>query len=163
MEKHTLHTKNTTSSTVTQCSFQSRIFEIMWAIRRASNQFRNKGSPSRSGRVFRGKTEFAGCCSETSNAAIIAPHETIFDGLLPCMKYYSQSSGFQSRTGESELFSSQVDANGNGEDLEDGFSELETPQDSVEEAASVDESDDGSGSGSELSEDETERIGHTWF
>ncbi|XP_042046758.1 pentatricopeptide repeat-containing protein At1g80270, mitochondrial-like [Salvia splendens] len=130
----------------------------MWAIRRASNQFRNKGSPSRSGRIFRGKTEFAGCCSETSNAAIIAPRETIFDGLLSCTRYYSKSSGFPKSNREVRTFSSQVDANGNGEDLEDGFSELEAPQNSVEEAASGDESDDGSGSGSELSEDELNEL-----
>ncbi|XP_057785370.1 pentatricopeptide repeat-containing protein At1g80270, mitochondrial-like [Salvia miltiorrhiza] len=126
----------------------------MWAIRRASNQFGNKGLPSRSGRIFRGKTELAGCCSETSTAAIIAPRETIFDGLLSCTRFYSKSSGFPKSNKGVRTFSSQVDAKSNGEDLEDGFSELETPHDTVEEAASGDESDGGLGSGSELSEDE---------
>ncbi|KAL1548761.1 pentatricopeptide repeat-containing protein, mitochondrial [Salvia divinorum] len=125
----------------------------MWAFRRASNQFGNKGLSSRSGQIFCGKTEFVGRCSETSNAAINSPRETMFDG-PSCTKFYSKSSGFPKSNRGARTYSSQVDAKSNGEELEDGFSELETQHDSVEESASGDESDGGLGSGSELSEDE---------
>ncbi|KAH6818697.1 PENTATRICOPEPTIDE REPEAT 596 [Perilla frutescens var. frutescens] len=126
----------------------------MWAIRRASNQIRNQRLSSRSGRIFCGKTESANCCSGTYNAAIIEPQETIFNGLLSCTRFYSKSSGFSKSHREVRTFSSQVGAKSNGEDLEDGFSELETPHDTVEAAASGDENDDNLSSGSELSEEE---------
>lgn len=92
--------------------------------------------PSRSGRILCGKTEFAKCSSETCNAAIIASQETIFDGLLSCRRFYSKSSGFPK---EVRTFSSQV---GNEDDLANGFSELETPENKIEEAVSGDENDD---------------------
>lgn len=126
----------------------------MWAIRRASNQLRIQGLSSRSGRIFSGKTELAKCCSETYNAALIEPQETLYNELLSCTRFYSKSSGFSKSNREVRTFSSQVGAKSNGEDLEDGFSELETPHETVEAAASGDEMDDDLSSGSELSEEE---------
>lgn len=126
----------------------------MWAVRRASNKIRNQGLPLRTGQTFCGKTEFAKCCSEICNAAVIEPQATIFDGLLSRTRFYSKSSCFSKSNRDTRTFSSQVGAKSNGEDLDDGFSELETPQDTAEEAVSGDENDDDLSSESELSEEE---------
>lgn len=116
--------------------------------------YRNQGLAFRTGQSFCGKTEFAKCCSKTCNAAVIEPQATIFDGLLSCTRFYSKSSCFSKSNRDIRTFSSQVGAKSNGEDLEDGFSELETPQDTAEEAVSGDENDDDLSSESELSEEE---------
>ncbi|KAL8489317.1 hypothetical protein ACS0TY_024799 [Phlomoides rotata] len=106
----------------------------MWAVRRASTQFRNQGLASRVSRICCGKTEVARCCSVPCNAEIIGTQEKVFDGMLCCTRSYSSSSIFLKSHGEVCFFSSQADTKTNGEDdddLEDGFSDLETPQDTV--------------------------------
>lgn len=100
---------------------------------------RNKALPSRSGRILCGKTEFANCSSGTCDDANIASQETVFNGLISCKRFYSKSSGFPR---EVRTFASRAGAESNGEDLEDGFSELETSEGKIEETVSGDENDD---------------------
>lgn len=118
---------------------------------------RNQGLTSRTGRICCGKTEIARFCSETYNAGIIERQEKIFDGLLSCIRFCSTLSSFPKSHSGVCTFSSQAGAKSSGvddDDLEDGFSELETPRDTAQEATSGDENDDDLSSRSELSEEE---------
>lgn len=82
---------------------------------------------------------------ETYNAGVIESPEGTFDGLLSCTRSYITSASFLKSRREARAFSSQAGANSNGkddDDLDGGFSELETPQDIFQEATSGDETDD---------------------
>ncbi|KAK6149050.1 hypothetical protein DH2020_016575 [Rehmannia glutinosa] len=128
----------------------------MWALRRASLHLRNRGLSSGTGRICCAKSDVAKCCLENYNAGVIEPQEKIYDGLLPSTRFFNTSSSFPKSHREVCTFSSQAGAKSNGEDnddLEDGFSELETPLGVAEETTSGDENDDDL-SRSELSEEE---------
>lgn len=97
--------------------------------------FRNQGLISRISRICCGKAEIGRCSLEPCSAENIETQEKVFDVMLGCTRYYSSSSVFLKSHGEVRLFSSQADTKTNGEDdddLEDGFSDLETPQDTVQ-------------------------------
>ncbi|KAL8489314.1 hypothetical protein ACS0TY_025284 [Phlomoides rotata] len=117
----------------------------MWALRRASIQFRNRGLTTGTCQICCGKTEITNCCLDTYSAGVNESPERIFDGLLSCTRSYITSSSFLKSHREARAFSFQAGANSNGEDddnFEDGFSELETPQEIAQEATSGDEIDD---------------------
>lgn len=103
--------------------------------------FRSQGL-ARISRICCGRTEIASRCLEPCNAEIIRTQEKVSDGMPCCTRFYSSSSTFLNSHGEIRSFSSQADTKTNGEDdddLEDGFSDLETPLDIVQEDGSDDD------------------------
>ncbi|KAG8372135.1 hypothetical protein BUALT_Bualt12G0034900 [Buddleja alternifolia] len=132
----------------------------MWALRRASVHLSwfipedvvvawlpwNRGLSSGTARICCAKSEIARSC-------LVEPQNEHFDELLSSTRFYNTSSSSSKSYREVRTFSSQPDAKSSGEkddDLEDGFSELETPHNATHESTSGDESDDGS----DLSEEE---------
>ncbi|EYU18619.1 hypothetical protein ABFS82_10G153300 [Erythranthe guttata] len=127
----------------------------MWAIRRASVHLRNRGLSSGTGRISIGKSEIERCYFENCNAGIIEPQVTSIGGLLSSTRSYNTSSSSLKSRGAVLSFSSQAGADSSEEDkddLEDGFSELESPLDTARKGS---ESDDDLSSKSDLSEEES--------
>lgn len=107
---------------------------------------RNRGLSTRTGQICCGK--ITGCCLETYNAGVIESPERIFDGLLSCTRSYITSSSFLKSHREARAFWFQAGANSNGEDgnnLDDGFSELETPQEATPGGEIDDENETAAG------------------
>ncbi|PIN07072.1 hypothetical protein CDL12_20365 [Handroanthus impetiginosus] len=128
----------------------------MWVLRRASIHLKNRGLSSGITRVCCVKGEIARCYSENYNAGIVEPQGKLLDELVYSARFYNTSSSSRPHT-EVRTFSSHAGAKSSGEqddDLEDAFSEIETPINVVKAAASGDEIDDESTSESELSEGE---------
>ncbi|XP_075517772.1 pentatricopeptide repeat-containing protein At1g80270, mitochondrial-like [Primulina tabacum] len=136
----------------------------MWALRRASIHLKNRVFIVRGTQIFFTKSEIASCSLGHYNP-VFAESEVLIDGLLSSTKFYSTSSSsklymavhtlsstkFCSTSSSSKLytavhtFSSQAGTESggeNGDDLEDGFSELEGPTDATQEALSGDENID---------------------
>lgn len=93
---------------------------------------------------------------QNCTAGIIEPQEKLIGGLLSSTRFYNSSSSSSKFHREVRTFSSQAGAKSSGEDnddLEDGFSELETPLDKAQGSTSGDESDD---SKSDISEEDVD-------
>ncbi|KZV22470.1 pentatricopeptide repeat-containing protein mitochondrial-like [Dorcoceras hygrometricum] len=91
---------------------------------------------------------------ETCYASFTEPQEKLLDGFLSTARFYNTSTSKLYK--EIRTVSSQAGPKSSGEDdddLEDGFSDLETPNDLVQETVSGDENSDGPTSDSELSEE----------
>ncbi|KAG8367825.1 hypothetical protein BUALT_Bualt16G0112900 [Buddleja alternifolia] len=129
----------------------------MLALRRASIHLKNRGLSSGTARVSCLKADIARCYLENHNVGIIEPRGIVFDELVSSTRFYNSSSSSSKPSMAMRTFSSQAGAKNTGEeddDLEDAFSELETPHDVVQQDSSVDEKDDESISESELSEND---------
>ncbi|KAL6555330.1 hypothetical protein OROGR_006588 [Orobanche gracilis] len=127
----------------------------MWALRRASVHLRNRGVSLGTGQIFYAKSDKV-TCLENYNAGVLEPQAKILHGLLTSTRLFNTSSVSPKSHREVHTFSSQAGAKSTKEDdddLEDGFSELETPPGMPEAAIFEDDSDDDL-SKSELFEDE---------
>ncbi|XP_073278279.1 pentatricopeptide repeat-containing protein At1g80270, mitochondrial-like [Primulina huaijiensis] len=126
----------------------------MWTLRRTSIYLKNRG-------LSYGVSQI--CCETSDNSTrhlencysgFAEPQEKLLDGFLSTARFYNTSTS-KSYT-EIRTFSSQTGPKCSGEDdddLEDGFSDLETPHVLVQETVSGDENSDGPTSESELSEE----------
>ncbi|KAL0316753.1 UNVERIFIED_CONTAM: Pentatricopeptide repeat-containing protein, mitochondrial [Sesamum radiatum] len=93
------------------------------------------------------KSEIARSRLENYNAGVVEPQGKLLDESLYLTRFYNTSSSYSKSYAGARTFSSQADAKSSREgddDLEDAFSELETPLDAVKGAASGDEIDDES-------------------
>ncbi|PIN21503.1 hypothetical protein CDL12_05807 [Handroanthus impetiginosus] len=129
----------------------------MWAFRRASIRLRNRGLSSATARICCGKSEIERFCLDY-NSGFNDPQEKLFDGLLSSTRFYNTSSSSLKLHREVRTFSSSLGAKSSGgedDDLEDGFSELETPPSAPQEANDGDEIGDDLISKSDLSEDDS--------
>ncbi|KAK6151341.1 hypothetical protein DH2020_013976 [Rehmannia glutinosa] len=129
----------------------------MWALRRASIQLKNRGLSSGTTRIFCVKSEIERCYLENYNSGIVESQRGLLDGIVYSARSYNTSSSSSNSYMEVCTFSSDAGAKSReqDDDLEDAFSELESPHDVVPKAASGDEIDDDSTSESDLSEGET--------
>ncbi|XP_073034093.1 pentatricopeptide repeat-containing protein At1g80270, mitochondrial-like [Primulina eburnea] len=126
----------------------------MWTLRRASICLKNRG-------LSYGVSQI--CCVTSQNSTrhlencysgFAEPQEKLLDGFLSTVRFYNTST-FKSYT-EMRTFSSQTGpkcSREDDDDLEDGFSDLETPHVLVQETVSGDENSDGPTSELELSEE----------
>lgn len=116
---------------------------------------RNRGVSLGTGQIFYAKSDKV-TCLENYNAGVLEPQAKIPDGLLTSTRFFNTSSVSPKSHREVHSFSSQARAKSTKEDdddLEDGFSELETPP-GVPEAVIFDGDSDDDLSKSELCEDE---------
>ncbi|XP_051150676.1 pentatricopeptide repeat-containing protein At1g80270, mitochondrial-like [Andrographis paniculata] len=117
----------------------------MWTLRRASIHLRNQELVWGTARICCGKLETPGCCQGNYNSESLKPQKLLFDGLLSSPSFFTTSR--HSKLYEDvRTFSSQADAKSGGkedddDDVEDGFSELETPRDIAEDDNEDEESD----------------------
>ncbi|KAK4481763.1 hypothetical protein RD792_012674 [Penstemon davidsonii] len=104
----------------------------------------NHGLSSGIARICCGKSEVARCYLENHSSGYVETEEKSFGGLLSSTRFLNTFSTVSKSCGGVRTFSSQVGAKDSGEEDDDldGFSELETPHDAVQEATSSDESDD---------------------
>ncbi|XP_011079070.1 pentatricopeptide repeat-containing protein At1g80270, mitochondrial [Sesamum indicum] len=119
----------------------------MWALRRTSIHLKNRGLSSGTIGISCMKSEIARSCLENHNAGVVEPQGKLLDESLYLTRFYNTSSSYSKSYAGARTFSSQADAKSSREgddDLEDAFSELETPLDAVQGAASGDEIDDES-------------------
>ncbi|KAG6694445.1 hypothetical protein I3842_09G048700 [Carya illinoinensis] len=129
----------------------------MWALRRASIPLRSRGFSIGTSHVSCVKLEMPSTYIEDDKIGTLESPREPYDRFQPlkrfCHPTYDSLKFFVGR----HSFSSQAGAKSSGEDdLEDGFSELETPS-SVEVNQDVeDESDDESSSEPELADDDVE-------
>ncbi|KAK4432056.1 Pentatricopeptide repeat-containing protein, mitochondrial [Sesamum alatum] len=117
----------------------------MWALRRTSIHLKNRGLSSGTIRIGCMKSEVTR--SENYNAGVVEPQGKLLAESLYLTRFYNTSSSYSKSNAGVRTFSSQADAKSSREgddNLEDAFSELETPLDAVRGAASGDEIDDES-------------------
>ncbi|KAL3841160.1 hypothetical protein ACJIZ3_025751 [Penstemon smallii] len=116
----------------------------MWTLRRASIHLKNHGLSSGIARICCGKSDIARCYLENHSSGYVETEEKSFGGLLSSTRFLNTFSTVSKPCGGVRTFSSQVGAKDSGEEDDDldGFSELETPHDAVQDATSSDESDD---------------------
>ncbi|XP_073154396.1 pentatricopeptide repeat-containing protein At1g80270, mitochondrial-like [Henckelia pumila] len=126
----------------------------MWTLRRASIYLKNRGLRYGVSQICCVTSEISTRHLENCYAGFTEPREKLLDGFLSTARFYNTSTS-KSFT-EIRTFSSQAGPNSSREDdddLEDGFSDLETPHGLVQETVSGNENGDGSISESELSEE----------
>uniref|UniRef100_A0A5B6YHF9 Putative Pentatricopeptide repeat-containing protein isoform 1 n=1 Tax=Davidia involucrata TaxID=16924 RepID=A0A5B6YHF9_DAVIN len=132
----------------------------MWALRRASNPLKKRGFNIGTSRACCAKSEIASCCLD-DKAGIGEAAEVIADRSLFLKRFYCTTGDYPKFFMGRRSFSSQAGAKSSGEeddDLEDGFSELESPAsaEAILESNVEDENEDELISEPELSEGDDE-------
>ncbi|KAF5938132.1 hypothetical protein HYC85_025638 [Camellia sinensis] len=135
----------------------------MWALRRAANPLRNRGFSIKTSRASCVKSKVTSCYldDKASNGDSCL---VISDGCMPLKRFYSSAHGSPKFLMGTCSFSSQADTKSSAQeedDLEDGFSELETPAsaDMVQDSNVDGENEDELISEPELSEEEDDDDG----
>ncbi|GFS36822.1 hypothetical protein Acr_00g0048200 [Actinidia rufa] len=133
----------------------------MWALRRASYPLKNRGFNIRASRISCAKSEVESCYSNeeycNSDSCLV-----ISDGYKALKRFYSTSHGSSKFLTGWCSFSSQAHSKGSDQeedDLEDGFSELESPardEESGDELISEPELSDGEDDGDVVKEPQNE-------
>ncbi|XP_028122223.1 pentatricopeptide repeat-containing protein At1g80270, mitochondrial-like [Camellia sinensis] len=135
----------------------------MWALRRAANPLRNRGFSIKTSRASCVKSKVTSCYldDKASNGDSCL---VISDGCMSLKRFYSSAHGSPKFLMGTCSFSSQADTKSSAQeedDLEDGFSELETPAsaDMIQDSNVDGENEDELISEPELSEEEDDDDG----
>lgn len=126
----------------------------MWALRRASIPLKSQGFGLGAARASCSRLEVL--CGSVDDEAVILASKAVSGGHLPLSRFYHRTHDCSNFFGGRRGLSSQAGAESSGEedDLEEGFSELETPAtNAVQKSIAEDEKEYGLISESELSGD----------